>query len=361
MRVLHLSDRLTDRGGAHAHLRGVIDHLRAAGVHVELAVGSADAGVEPPCRTHLVAGLDARERQPVSLDALVDEVAPDVLHLHTVVNPHVLDWAARRRAVVTVQDHRYFCPGRGKWTAAGDVCREAMSRTACAACFDDAGYFESVYGLTGERLAALSRLPVVVLSAYMAAELTATGLPEDHLTVVPPFVHGLDASTAASGPPCVLFAGRLVEGKGVRDAIEAWRLARVALPLLFAGTGPLRGEVEREGFEVLGWVPRAQLAGVYRRARALLLPSRWQEPFGIVGLEALAMGTPVAAWRGGGVGEWHPGGDTLAEWGDTAALARALRAAVDGPRATASPGFEPERAMRRLVAVYDRARRRVIP
>ena len=353
MRVLHLADRLSERGGAHVHLRGVIGLLRARGHQVELAVGAADPGVEPPCVTHVVRGLETRGRERVDLDPIVRRVLPDLVHLHTVVNPAALEWAARRRAVITVQDHRYFCPGRGKWTAAGHVCGQALSREACAACFDDAAYFEDVYALTRERLSALERLRVIVLSEYMRRELCAAGLAAARVHVVPPFVHGLDVDSAPAGPPCVLFAGRLVEGKGVREAVEAWRRSGVSLPLVCAGTGPLRGALERQGVEVLGWVPHARLGPVFRRARALLLPSRWQEPFGIVGLEALAMGVPVAAWRSGGVPEWHPGGERLAEWGDVDGLARALRAAVDGPRAAPAAAFEADALMDRLIAVYD--------
>ena len=352
MRVLHLTDRLSERGGAHVHLRGVLGLLAERGHHLELAAGAVDSGVEPPCPTQVVPGLDARARQAVDLEAIARRFAPDVVHLHTVVNPAALEWGARRRAVVTVQDHRYFCPGRGKVTAAGHVCGEAVSRQACAACFDDAAYFEEVYALTRERLDALHGLRVVVLSEYMKRELCAAGLSSARVRVVPPFVHGLDPRADPSGAPCVLFAGRLVEGKGVRDAVEAWRLSRARLPLVFAGTGPLRATLERDGFEVLGWVPHAGMASVYRRARALVLPSRWQEPFGIVGLEALAMGVPVAAWRSGGVAEWHPGGELLADWGDVAGLARALRAAVDGPRPAPAAGFPADALTERLIAVY---------
>ena len=166
-------------------------------------------------------------------------------------------------------------------------------------------------------------------------------MPAGRVAVIPPFVHGLDARAAPDGPPCVLFAGRLTAGKGAREAVEAWRTSGVDLPLVVAGTGPLRAEVEAAGADVLGWVPHARLSPVYRRARALVMPSRWQEPFGIVGLEALAMGTPVATWHSGGVAEWHPGGGLRVAWGDVPGLARALRAAVAGPRAV------PHRASKR--------------
>lgn len=356
MRILHVSDRLSERGGAHWHLRSVIERLAALGHRVDLAVGALDDEVTPPCPLHVVAGLDERRRRAVDLAPVIAATRPDVVHLHTVVNPSVLEWAGGVPALITVQDHRYFCPALGKWTADGQVCRAPMDARACAACFDDGAYFHEVYGLTDERRRALGRLPVVVLSRYMRDELTAVGVPRERIVVVPPFVHGLDAGARAGGPPCVLFAGRLAAGKGVREAVLAWRASGLDLPLVFAGTGPLRAELERDGLTVLGWVPHAALAAVYRRAAALLMPSRWQEPFGIVGLEARTLGTPVAAWRSGGVAEWHDGGPSLVEWGDVPALAEALRHAASGPRSTAPAGFEPEPLMERLLAVYGSVR-----
>jgi glycosyltransferase involved in cell wall biosynthesis len=194
-----------------------------------------------------------------------------------------------------------------------------------------------------------------VLSRYMREELVAAGVPANGAHVVPPFVHGLDPGATASGPPCVLFVGRLAETKGVRDAVDAWRRSGVDLPLVLAGTGPLRGELSSRaertpGLELLGWVERDRLSALYRRARALLMPSRWQEPFGIAGLEALSFGVPVVAWESGGVAEWHPG-PGLVRWGDVEGLARALAEAVDR-RVTTPPSFGRDEAVGRLLAIY---------
>jgi len=93
------------------------------------------------------------------------------------------------------------------------------------------------------------------------------------------------------------------------------------------------------------------MAALYRRAAAVLMPSRWQEPFGIVGLEALTMGVPVAAWESGGISEWHPG--PLVPWGDLEGLASELRAAI-GTRAEPPRGFDAEALMLRLTTLYGR-------
>ena len=363
VRILHVADRLTDRGGAYTWLLGLLDGL-ATDHEVRLVVGEADFSVRAPCPVDVRPGLEARTEAPFELDDLAKDFAPDVIHVHNVVNPSVLEWAARHGGtVLTVQDHRFFCPTRGKWTLSGEVCRRPMTREACASCFEDAGYFDEVHSLTERRLLAARQMPVTVLSRYMREELVAAGVPPRGVHVVPPFVYGLDAGAAPSGPPCVLFVGRLVEAKGARDAVEAWRRSGVELPLVLAGTGPLRAELEGRagggegpGLEVLGWVARDRLSGVYRRARALLLPSRWQEPFGIVGLEALRFGVPVVAWESGGVGEWYPG-PGLVRWGDVEALARALADAVNR-RATLSPPFERLSAIERLMAVYSPQRAR---
>jgi glycosyltransferase involved in cell wall biosynthesis len=230
-----------------------------------------------------------------------------------------------------------------------------MSREACAACFDDASYFAELLPLTEERLRAIRGLHVTVLSHYMRGELVAAGLEPQRVHVVPPFVHGLGRRAAGEVRPRthVLFAGRLVDAKGVRDAVAAWQRSGLDLPLVVAGTGPLRAFAEDAGAQVLGWVDRERLGALYRGAAALVMPSRWQEPFGIAGLEALTLGCPVAAWRSGGVQDWHPGGPLLAEWGDVDGLARALRAAVTDGRAARPSGFARGDAMARLHAVYS--------
>ncbi len=349
--VLHLNDRLSARGGADVHLLGVIRAQTGSRVH--LAVGRDDGSTDAGCPVTRVNGLDARTAVPCPLDPLLDEVGPDIVHIHNVMNPHVLEQAAAWPAVATVQDHRAFCPGRGKLTRDGRVCTSPMSRAVCAGCFEDTDYFERIYEVTQRRLRALSRLTLVVLSRYMKLELVAAGLDPCRIHVVPPFVWGLDEEPAPEPPPCVLFCGRLVETKGVLDAVTAWRLAGVGLPLVFLGAGPMRAMVERTDPDVTfqGWVPHGRLGSWYRAARVVIMPSRWQEPFGITGLEALTTGTPVATWRSGGIPDWYQG-PPLPAWGDVHGVAQCIRELV-GTRAIQPRGFDEDTLMDRLDGVYE--------
>lgn len=331
MRVLFLNGRLSDRGGADRWLLGVLARL-ARRVETVLAVGRveplADARrVGPVVRLKGLerSGLERRSAGVADrLRRLLAEVKPDVIHVNDVVHPAALQVVAETgRAVMTVQDHRSFCPGPGRVLPDLTPCRSPMGAETCADCLPDPAYRTRMLALTARRRAAVARMArVVVLSRYMAGELAQAGVPPERITVVPPFVDGLDADEAPGGvpthrtasraampvalhPPWHLFAGRLTRHKGADVALEAAGMLREAVPLVVAGEGPL-AETARAtpGVFTAGWVGRQGMAHLLDGACSLWMPARWAEPFGIVGIEALSRGVPVVAVPVGGVPEW---------------------------------------------------------
>jgi glycogen synthase len=101
-----------------------------------------------------------------------------------------------------------------------------------------------------------------------------------------------------------------------------------------AGDGPARAELEElsrdlgltDRVRFLGWIGQEQRAALLRGSRVFVLPSLWDEPFGIVGVEALGAGLPVVATAAGGIPDWLDDGVTgiLVPRGDRDTLARAL-------------------------------------
>jgi glycosyltransferase involved in cell wall biosynthesis len=140
----------------------------------------------------------------------------------------------------------------------------------------------------------------------------------------------------------LLFVGRLVSDKGVDDLIEA--LARLAaagvrLDLTLVGEGPERPALERLASErgvadlvrFAGTLSGRLLADAFRRHRVVVVPSRYDEPFGIVALEAIACGCAVVGSRGGGLVEAiGPCGLTYPN-GDVEALVEAIREVAGSP------------------------------
>jgi glycosyltransferase involved in cell wall biosynthesis len=336
VRILYVVDRLGGRGGADRHLLQVIRSTAATGARVTVACGRIERELELPevDETIRVRGLAAAVASSARLAGLAAPLgAAQLVHVQNVMNPVAIAAAvATGRAVVTVQDHRVFCPGMGKTMPDGTACQRQMSHEACSECLPDRDYRARTLELTRARRDALDGARLVVLSRFMAAELEREGLAG--VEVLPPWLEvGPERDDAGDG---FLVGGRLVGHKGVRDAHRAWHRAATGLPLRVAGDGPLADDLAET--EPLGWLSPGRLREELRRARALLFPSVWQEPLGILALEALAEGTPVIVADVGGTSDWSDAGCIRVPPGETEAMAEALRRLADDPEAALELG-----------------------
>jgi glycosyltransferase involved in cell wall biosynthesis len=147
---------------------------------------------------------------------------------------------------------------------------------------------------------------------YVAiAKWLAAREPMRCLHVVP---HGIPCATytfSAEKDDYVAFLGRIAPCKGAHLAIEAARMAGVRLKL--AGEiqpvfrdyweQQVRPLIDGDQIEYIGEADFATKNMLLSRARALLFPIQWEEPFGLVMIEAMACGTPVLALPGGAVAE----------------------------------------------------------
>jgi glycosyltransferase involved in cell wall biosynthesis len=135
----------------------------------------------------------------------------------------------------------------------------------------------------------------------------------------------------------MLFVGAFGHYKGVDVLLDAYRKLERPSPLVLIGYEtteyPVRTTDVPARVRILkNWDHDAVMAA-WRRAMIGLVPSVWEEPFGIVALESLATGTPVIASRIGGLTDIVQDGETgyLVAPGDVDALAGAMRRLIDEP------------------------------
>lgn len=176
----------------------------------------------------------------------------------------------------------------------------------------------------------------------------------------------------------VSFVGQIREIKGVGDFIAMGHLLDDQ-DIRFLIAGECRDSKQFVGayseadlqkafaddarFRYLGYLDRVE--DLYRTTDIVVMPSRWQEPLGLIGIEAGACGKPVVATRSGGIPEVVAEGETgfLADIGDVEKLAECVRKLANDPDLRRSMGEAALKRvennftsapMRDLEAVYER-------
>ncbi len=176
---------------------------------------------------------------------------------------------------------------------------------------------------------------IFTISAFVAREVEATvggrievlgGAVDTTLFYLPDSPSQVDKT--------LVYFGRLVSEKGIWPLLEAFGLQTAATSLKIVGEGPLRAELEtflaqsplRGRVELVGYVQPERMREVLLDAALAVVPSVWEEPLGLVVLEAMACGLPVVASAVGGIPEMIRDGvnGRLVPAGDAAALAGAI-------------------------------------
>jgi glycosyltransferase involved in cell wall biosynthesis len=269
----------------------------------------------------------------------------------------------------------YFRPGQECTRSHGLGCVPNLLARGCAHTRDPrplpSSYRQATQGLEALRLADLA----ISYSSAIDRHLSTNGLARRRVvplftTMVPKQGSGHHARRR------VLFAGRVVAPKGVAVLIRAART--VDAEFVICGDGwrldAMRrlarrlGVSERVTFK--GWLGAEELAHELAEASVVVIPSVWPEPFGLVGIEALAAGRPVIASLTGGIGDWLQDGvnGVSVTPGDVPELARALNEVLADPAGQAQMGaagrqmvssrFSAERHVSALVEAYGAARSR---
>ncbi len=342
MKIAWINELGRPAGGAERYVRDTAAQLAMRGAHSVLFY---DVGATPDPSPSMLAPFEGAF-PIVELERQLRELAPDVVYVH-----QLRDSAALRAledspfpVVRFFHDHRLFCLREHKYTA---VSKTPCVRTIGAACYPCLGFVRrsdtwpgvqlaSLRGLRAEQARARRHTAFIVGSRYMADQVAAHGFERSRIHVIPLYASGpLQADAHGQRQEdLLLFIGQLTTGKGLDVLLRA--LPKTARPcrLIVVGRGrqeeKLRtlaqtlGLAERVVFA--GWLEPETLSAHYRQASCLVFPTRAPETSGLVGIEAMAHGTPVIASPLGGIEEWLSHGQTglCVPPNDPAALASAI-------------------------------------
>lgn len=225
------------------------------------------------------------------------------------LNPSAVRAFFLNSAYDIVHLHGPFFPGLSHWAL-------KYSPAPCVATFHTTGFNQVTIGagLYGKLFPFYKRLKARIGVSPVAVNFINPYIPGTY-EIVP---NGVDTSRFSpnvkehhyvehlSGKK-VLFLGRLDTRKGLAQLLPAFALLKqeMHVHLIVAGTGPERPKyekyVEEHGLEkhvhFLGFVPNEELPSIYRSCDVYCSPALGGETFGIVLIEAMASGTPVAASR----------------------------------------------------------------
>lgn len=282
---------------------------------------------------------------------LMDEVRPDVIHLHNVtrqISPSIVD-AARQRGIPMVQTlhdlslvcpaHSFFTGGRtcedcagGKyWHAVAKRCIDASLSSSLVGTFE--AYLHAWLGL-------YKKVGVFIApSLFLKTKVSSVRWVSERIVHLPYFIpSGPDYTSAGQG--YVLFAGRISTEKGVGTLIEAAsKLEKVRF--VIAGEGAelegFKKLAQRQGLanvEFAGYVSGEGLEALLEGCGCVVVPSVSYENLPLSILEAFARGKPVVGSDRGGIPELVIDGVTghLFDGNDADSLARALNRTLGDDR-----------------------------
>jgi len=242
--------------------------------------------------------------------ALLEELAPDVIHFHNVSligGPGLLGYGDAIK-LYTAHEHWLVCPSHILWRHG----REPCTGRECLRCVLRAHRPPQLWRRTGAIERAARHVDRFISpSRFSAAKHREFGFTPP-MQVMPLFLADRaaeeDDAVASSGHahpnagrPYFLCVGRLEEIKGLQDVIPLFG-ADAPADLLVAGRGAYEPELRRQAeglrrVRFIGQVEPEGLRGLYAHALALLAPSRCYEVFPMILLEAFREGTPVVARR----------------------------------------------------------------
>ena len=306
---------------------------------VFLEKANARGGIEVFAERH-VSQLKSAGHEVLCLDKLENAELQgfDQIIVHKCSDVKTLEKFPPEKTTYYIHDHEPICPRGYAYTPFKHNCSRAGGIWPCILCAPLCRNWKQALSRVlsqNHRKRVISQFKeIIVISNFMKSRLLTNGIDASKVHVRYPKIN-LHANPAMPCPEKdvdMLYVGQLIRGKGINLLIDAMSRMRRKRTLDVVGAGNMEDEL-KDLASRLGLSDRVRFHGFQSNpqawmeaAKCIVVPSFWQEPYGLVAAEAVALGKKVVAFAIGGLPEACQGKATLVPPGDVDALSKALDA-----------------------------------
>jgi len=347
MHVLWINEVADFVGGCEQYIYNTAQLLSDHGVQSSLLYDSRQ-----PRYSHDFANAFDMAFPLVNAERQIAEIAPDVIYLHRFFDQETIAEIcdANPPSVRFIHDYRLLCLREHKYKPIGLKTCDQMIGWRCYPCL---GFINKTQDFPGIRLNRVGSFRSAIdVDRRMDMTIAGSDHMLNHL-----IAHGFDSEKSHRLYPysnrpklrdpidqesdLLLFVGQLHTGKGLDILLKAMALAQTPARLAIVGTGQQAEEFkalavtlgisDRVYFE--GWKPSEEIGRFYSRASCVVVPSRFPEPFCMIGTESMSYARPVIGTDVGAISEWLADGETgiLVPANNPDAMAEAIDTMIDNP------------------------------
>lgn len=227
----------------------------------------------------------------------------DIIVIHNIIPTELLKHLPQNKSLFFAHDHNIYCRRHHYYTPVGRTnCHRKYSALRCLIC--------SLGRNPAPPIAEYRKYPALVLSEFMADNLRKNGF--EKVYKIPAFIKSeeVERKFMPQGVLRILFLGQLIRGKGADLMLKSLAKLEIPFECTIAGVGNDFSMLEKL-VKDLGLQDNVKFSGfvsdtekLWQDCDVFFFPIRWQEPFGLAGLEAMAHSVPAVAFDLGGVREY---------------------------------------------------------
>lgn len=243
---------------------------------------------------------------------LIDKNNIDVVHVHNtlpLISPSIYYAAMAKKVPVvqTIHNFRLLCPG-ATFTKNGEICEECISKGLSQSlknrCYRSS-FFQTLIMYTMLKthriIGTYRKINYIALTEFNKGKLLNLIKNENQIYVKPNFVE-LDKCFERNIGDYFVYIGRLEKIKGINLLLETWKNIDENIKLIIIGRGEEEENIKAfirkhrcNNIKYVGFKETKDAYEIVRNSRAIIVPSIWNEPFGMVIIEAFSMQVPVIA------------------------------------------------------------------